>query len=192
MNIIQTAIPDVLIFEPCIIGDKRGYFFESFQQDVFEKAVGKIYFVQDNQSKSSYGVLRGLHFQRPPFSQSLLVHCIEGEVLVVAVDIRIGSPTYMDYFAVKLNEINQHHLWIPKGFAHGFLALSRKTYFAYESDKFNIPEYNGGIIWNDIAIGINWEIPEKDIRISEKDKKQPLLEEVNYFNYSDFRKEKIY
>lgn len=183
MNIIQTNIPEVLIFEPKVFGDQRGYFFESFRQDIFEKAVGNIQFIQDNQSKSGYGVLRGLHFQRPPYTQSKLVRCLEGEVLDVAVDIRIGSPTYGQHVAVKLTDQNQHQLWIPKGFAHGFLVLSQTAVFAYKCDNYYAPEYDGGIIWNDPTVGIDWGIPLENIQLSEKDKKQPSLREVNCFKY---------
>lgn len=183
MNIITTEIPNLLIFEPRIFGDERGYFFESFRQDVFEKAVGRINFIQDNQSKSGYGVLRGLHFQRPPYTQSKLVRCLQGEVLDVAVDIRIGSPTYGQHVAVKLNDQNQRQLWIPQGFAHGFLVLSEKAVFAYKCDNYYAPKYDGGILWNDPAINIDWGIPEGDIKLSEKDKTQLLLNEIKCFNY---------
>lgn len=183
MNIIQTNIPEVLLFEPKVFGDQRGYFFESFRQDVFEKAVGNIQFVQDNQSKSSYGVLRGLHFQRAPFTQSKLVRCIEGEVLDVAVDIRIGSPTYGQHVAVKLSSENNRQLFIPHGFAHGFVVLSETAVFAYKCDNYYAPEYDGGLLWNDPALGIDWGIPEADIQLSEKDKKQPLMKEVECFRY---------
>lgn len=183
MNIIQTNIPEVLIFEPKVFGDQRGYFFESFRLDVFEKAVGNIQFVQDNQSKSSYGVLRGLHFQRAPFTQSKLVRCIEGEVLDVAVDIRIGSPTYGQHVAVKLSSENNRQLFIPQGFAHGFVVLSETAVFAYKCDNYYAPEYDGGLLWNDPALGIDWGIPEADIQLSEKDKKQPLFETIKWFQY---------
>lgn len=192
MNIIPSSIPEVLIFEPRIFGDERGYFFESFREDVFTKAVGKINFVQDNQSKSGYGVLRGLHFQRPPYTQSKLVRCLQGEVLDVAVDIRIGSPTYGQHVAVKLNDQNQRQLWIPQGFAHGFVVLSETAVFAYKCDNYYSPEYDGGILWNDPSIGINWGIPEADIKLSEKDKKQALIKEVECFKYKDFIKETDY
>ncbi|MFA9392693.1 MAG: dTDP-4-dehydrorhamnose 3,5-epimerase [Prolixibacteraceae bacterium] len=192
MNIIPTNIPDVLIFEPKVFGDERGYFFESFRQDIFEQAVGKVNFIQDNQSKSSYGVLRGLHFQRAPFTQSKLVRCLQGEVLDVAVDIRIGSPTYGQYAAVKLNAENQRQLWVPQGFAHGFLVLSETAVFAYKCDNYYAPEYDGGILWNDPAIGIDWGIPDADIKLSGKDQKQPFLKEVEWFSYEAFKKEAIY
>ena len=182
MKIIKTNIPDLLLFEPKIFGDHRGYFFESYREDIFEKHVGTIRFIQDNQSKSTYGTLRGLHFQRLPFTQSKLVRCIEGEVLDVAVDIRIGSPTYGQSVAVKLNEENQLQLWIPKGFAHGFIVLSETATFAYKCDHYYSPEYDGGILWKDPAIGINWEIPQEYIKLSEKDKMQPLMNKVDCFH----------
>lgn len=192
MNIIKTNIPDVLIFEPKVFGDARGYFFESFRQDVFEKAVGKIHFIQDNQSRSSYGVLRGLHFQRPPYTQSKLVRCIEGEVLDVAVDMRIGSPTYGQHAAVRLSAENQRQLWVPKGFAHGFVVLSDTAIFAYKCDNYYAPQYDGGILWNDPQLAIDWIVPIADVQLSEKDKVQPKFSEINHFTYESFAKELVY
>ncbi len=192
MNVIPTNIPDVLIFEPKIFGDSRGYFFESFRQDIFEKAVGKVNFVQDNQSKSSYGVLRGLHFQDSPHVQSKLVRCIEGKVLDVAVDLRTGSPTYGKYTAVELSAENQRQLWIPKAFAHAFVVLSKTAIFAYKCDAYYSPDHDRGVAWNDPTIAINWQIPEKDIILSKKDQKQALLHSVDCFHYEQFKKEKIY
>ena len=192
MNIIPTNIPDVLIFEPKVFGDSRGYFFESFRQDVFEKAVGQVHFVQDNQSKSSYGVLRGLHFQRPPFTQSKLVRCLEGEVLDVAVDIRLGSPTYGQHAAVRLSAENHRQLWVPQGFAHGFVVLSETAVFAYKCDNYYAPEYDGGLLWNDPDLGIDWLVPEDQIRLSEKDEKQPAFSAIKHFSYEDFQQEKVY
>ena len=192
MNIIQTSIPDVLIFEPKVFGDSRGYFFESFRQDIFEKAVGQIHFIQDNQSKSSYGVLRGLHFQRPPYTQSKLVRCLEGEVLDVAVDIRIGSPTYGRHVAERLSGENQRQLWVPQGFAHGFAVLSETAVFAYKCDNYYAPAYDGGIRWNDPALAINWLVPEQDIQLSGKDQVQPLFTTITDFTLVQFEKGKIY
>ena len=184
MNVIQTEIPEVLIFEPKVFGDHRGYFFESFRQDVFDNAVGrKIEFIQDNQSKSSYGVLRGLHFQRQPHTQSKLVRCIEGEVLDVAVDMRVGSPTYGKHVAVRLSAENHRQLWVPQGFAHGFAVLSETAVFAYKCDNYYCPEYDGGVLWNDPALNIDWLIPNEDVKLSEKDKVQPLFETVKCFQY---------
>lgn len=192
MNIIKTSIPDVLIFEPKVFGDHRGYFFESFRQDIFEQQVGNIHFIQDNQSKSSYGVLRGLHFQRPPFTQSKLVRCIEGEVLDVAVDIRKGSPTFGQHVAERLSAENQRQLWVPQGFAHGFIVLSETAVFAYKCDNYYAPEHDGGILWNDPALAIDWLIPVKDIKLSDKDQRQPLLQEIDCFQYEQFKKEVVY
>lgn len=183
MKTIKTDIPEVLIFEPKVFGDSRGCFFESFRQDVFEEAVGyPVNFVQDNQSKSSYGVLRGLHFQRPPYTQSKLVRCMEGAVLDVAVDMRKGSPTYGKHVAVELSAANYRQLWIPQGFAHGFVVLSETAIFAYKCDNYYAPEYDGGVLWNDPDIHIDWQVAEKDIQLSEKDKKHPLLKDVGVFS----------
>lgn len=192
MKVIKTQIPEVLIFEPKVFGDDRGYFFESFRQDVFEEAVGKIQFVQDNQSKSSYGVLRGLHFQRPPYTQSKLVRCIEGKVLDVAVDIRIGSPTYGKHVAVELSAENSRQLWVPQGFAHGFVVLSETAVFAYKCDNYYAPEYDGGMAWNDADINIDWQIPINDIKLSEKDNNQPSFKSIKAFSYEDFKTELVY
>lgn len=192
MNILSTAIPDVLIFEPRVLGDHRGYFLEQFRQDIFNAHIGNVLFIQDNQSKSSYGVLRGLHFQRPPHTQSKLVWCIQGEVLDVAVDIRIGSPTFGRHVAVRLSDHNHRQLWIPKGFAHGFLVVSQTAVFAYKCDGYYEPASEGGILWSDAAIGINWGIPAADIKLSDKDKRQPLLQEVDCFLFEDFKKEVVY
>ncbi len=183
MKIIKTDIPEVLIFEPKVFGDSRGYFFESFRQDIFEKEVGKINFVQDNQSKSDYGVLRGLHFQRNPYTQSKLVRCLEGKVLDVAVDLRIESPTYGKHASAILSADNHRQLWIPQGFAHGFVVLSETAVFAYKCDNYYSPEYDGGVLWCDPALNIDWIIPHEDIKLSEKDKNQPFFETVKCFQY---------
>ncbi len=184
MKVIKTEIPEVIIFEPTVFGDARGYFFESFREDIFEEAVGgKIHFIQDNQSKSSYGVLRGLHFQRPPYTQSKLVRCIEGKVLDVAVDMRKGSPTYGKHVAVELSAENHRQLWVPQGFAHGFVVLSETATFAYKCDNYYAPSHDGGVLWNDEDLNINWQVPMEFIQLSEKDKKQPRLKEVDVFSY---------
>ncbi|HBB2759477.1 TPA: dTDP-4-dehydrorhamnose 3,5-epimerase, partial [Escherichia coli] len=150
MNVIKTEIPDVLIFEPKVFGDERGFFFESFNQKVFEEAVGrKVEFVQDNHSKSSKGVLRGLHFQRPPFEQAKLVRCIVGEVFDVAVDIRVGSDSYGHWVGIILSSENKRQLWIPEGFAHGFLVLSDEAEFVYKTTNYYCPEFEAGISWCD-------------------------------------------
>jgi dTDP-4-dehydrorhamnose 3,5-epimerase len=187
MNIITTQIPEVLIFEPDVFGDSRGYFFESFRQDIFEKHVGNIQFVQDNQSKSGFGVLRGLHFQRMPHTQAKLVQCLQGEVLDIAVDIRIGSPTYGKHVSVRLSEKNHRQLYIPRGFAHGFAVLTETAVFSYKCDNYYNPNADGGLAWNDPEINIDWILSLDEIKLSEKDKKQPSLRTVTDFDYKDFR-----
>lgn len=171
MNIIKTDIEGVVIIEPKVFGDSRGYFFESYSQRDFNSLVGEVNFVQDNESKSCYGVIRGLHFQKPPFEQSKLVRVVKGKVLDVAVDIREGSPTFGKHVAVELSEDNHRQLFIPKGFAHGFSVLSEEAVFQYKCDNFYAPEYEGAIAWDDPALGINWRIPVDKVIISEKDKK---------------------
>ena len=171
MNIIKTDIEGVVIIEPKVFGDSRGYFFESYSQRDFNSLVGEVNFVQDNESKSCYGVIRGLHFQTPPFEQSKLVRVVKGKVLDVAVDIREGSPTFGKHVAVELSEENHRQLFIPKGFAHGFSVLSEEAVFQYKCDNFYAPEYEGAIAWDDPALGIDWRIPVDKVIISEKDKK---------------------
>ena len=178
MNVIQTAIDGVVIIEPRIFEDSRGYFFESFSQREFDEKVRKISFVQDNESKSSYGVMRGLHFQRPPFTQSKLVRCVKGAVLDVAVDIRKGSPTYGQHVAVELTEDNHLQFFIPKGFAHGFAVLSETAVFQYKCYEFYHPEADGGISILDDSLGIDWRIKNKAI-LSEKDMKHSLLKDFD-------------
>ena len=177
MEIIKTNIDGVLIIEPRLFKDERGYFFESWSKREFEEKVGNIEFVQDNESKSSYGVMRGLHFQRPPFTQSKLVRCVRGRVLDVAVDIRKGSKTYGQHVAVELTEDNHRQFFIPKGFAHGFAVLSETAVFQYKCDNFYHPEADGGISITDESLGIDWKIPVKEAIISEKDTKHPLLKD---------------
>ena len=179
MNIIKTAIEGVLIIEPKIFEDARGYFFESFSQREFEEKVGRVNFVQDNESKSSYGVMRGLHFQRPPFTQSKLVRCVKGAVLDVAVDIRKGSPTYGQHVAVELTEDNHRQFFVPRGFAHGFAVLSEIAVFQYKCDEFYHPEADGGISILDDSLGIDWRIPIDKALLSEKDTKHPLLKDFD-------------
>jgi dTDP-4-dehydrorhamnose 3,5-epimerase len=185
MKVITTHIPEVLIFEPEVFGDQRGYFFESFRQDIFDKYVGNVQFVQDNQSKSGFGVLRGLHFQRPPFTQAKLVQCLQGEVLDIAVDIRLGSPTYGQHVPVRLSEENHRQLFIPKGFAHGFIVLSENAVFSYKCDNYYYPAADGGLIWNDPEINIDWILAPEQIKLSEKDKKQTPLSQVTCFNFKN-------
>ncbi|WP_314138477.1 dTDP-4-dehydrorhamnose 3,5-epimerase [Buttiauxella noackiae] len=175
MNVIKTNIPDVLIFEPKIFGDERGFFFESFNQLVFEEAVGrKVDFVQDNHSKSSKGVLRGLHYQLPPFAQGKLVRCVAGEVFDVAVDIRENSPSYGQWVGIILSAENKRQLWIPEGFAHGFLALSEEAEFIYKTTEFYSPVHERCIYWNDPSINISWGLNEPP-KVSEKDSHGELL-----------------
>lgn len=184
MKIINTSITGVIIIEPRLFSDERGYFFESFNQKEFEKKVCKTVFVQDNESKSSYGVIRGLHYQKPPFAQSKLVRVIKGAVLDVAVDIRKGSPTFGHHVAVELTEDNHRQFFIPRGFAHGFSVLSEDVVFQYKCDNFYAPQYEGAIAWNDPDLGIDWRIPVEKVVLSEKDKVHPMLSEIIYmFDY---------
>ena len=183
MNVIKTAIHGVVIIEPRIFEDSRGYFFESFSQRKFDEKIApivghKVTFVQDNESKSSYGVMRGLHFQRPPFTQSKLVRCVKGAVLDVAVDIRKGSKTYGQHVSVELTEDNHRQFFIPKGFAHGFAVLSEIAVFQYKCDEFYHPEADGGISILDDSLGIDWRVKDKAI-LSEKDTKHPLLRDFD-------------
>ena len=178
MNVIKTKIDGLVIIEPKLFVDERGYFFESFNQRDFTSAVGNVTFVQDNESKSSYGVLRGLHFQLPPYSQSKLVRVIEGKVLDVAVDLRKSSPTYGQYVSVELTADNHRQFFIPKGFAHGFVVLSQQAVFQYKCDEFYHPEAEGAIAWNDPTINIDWQIPAEDIILSAKDKIHPMLHDI--------------
>ena len=180
MNVIKTNIEGVLILEPKVFNDARGYFFESFSQREFDEKVAPILghtirFVQDNESMSSYGVMRGLHFQRPPFTQSKLVRCVKGAVLDVAVDIRKGSPTFGQHVAVELTEDNHRQFFISQGFAHGFAVLSETAVFQYKCDEFYHPEADGGISIMDQSLGINWKIPTDQALLSEKDTKHQML-----------------
>lgn len=182
MEIIKTDIEGVIIIKPQIFKDSRGYFFESFSQREFNEKVTPIQFVQDNESCSSYGVMRGLHFQKPPYSQSKLVRCVKGSVLDVAVDIRKGSPTYGKHVAVELSAENHLQFFIPKGFAHGYAVLSKEAIFQYKCDEFYTPQSEGGIQLMDESLGINWPISADDAILSDKDKKYPKLSEIT----SDF------
>ena len=177
MEIIKTEIEGLLIIEPRIFSDARGYFFESFSQREFEEKVGPIHFVQDNESMSTYGVMRGLHFQRPPFTQTKLVRCVSGRVLDVAVDIRKGSPTYGKHVAVELTGDNHRQFFIPKGFAHGFAVLSDKAVFQYKCDEFYHPEADAGISILDESLGIDWRIPTADVILSDKDTRHSMLKD---------------
>ena len=180
MQIIRTDIDGVLIIEPKVFGDSRGYFFESFNAKEFREKTGlDINFVQDNESMSSYGVMRGLHFQRPPYTQSKLVRCVKGRVLDVAVDIRKGSPTYGQHVAVELTEDNHRQFFVPKGFAHGFAVLSETAVFQYKCDNFYAPQADGGISILDSSLGINWLIPADKAVLSDKDTSHPLLKDFD-------------
>lgn len=179
MEVIKTELEGVVIIEPKVFKDPRGYFFEAFSQKEFEEKVRPINFVQDNESMSSYGVMRGLHFQAPPFTQSKLVRCVKGRVLDVAVDIRKGSPTYGKHVAVELTEDNHRMIFIPRGFAHGFSVLSETAVFQYKCDNFYAPQADGGISIKDDSLGIDWKIPVEEALLSEKDTKHALLKDFD-------------
>ena len=187
INIKETTIPGVVIIEPAVFGDARGYFMESWNQRDFDEALGRpVRFVQDNESKSRYGVVRGLHYQKGFFSQSKLVRVISGRVLDVAVDIRRGSPWFGQHVACELSGENHRQLFIPRGFAHGFAVLSEEAVFQYKCDRFYSPASEGAIAWNDPALGIDWGLPEADIILSEKDKHHPLLADAtSLFDYDE-------
>ena len=186
MEVIKTGIEGVIIIEPRIFNDDRGYFFESFSQREFEEKVCKTAFVQDNESKSSYGVLRGLHFQQPPYAQSKLVRCVRGAVLDVAVDIRKGSPTFGRWVSCELTGDNHRQFFIPRGFAHGFSVLSEEVVFQYKCDNFYAPQSEGALSWNDPDLNIDWKIPADKVLLSEKDSHHPLLRDFETpFNYNE-------
>ncbi len=180
MKYIEQEISGVWVIEPTVFNDSRGYFFEAFKKEEFEQYIGKVNFVQDNESKSSYGVLRGLHYQKGEFAQAKLVRVIKGEVLDVAVDVRQNSPTFGKHVAVTLSEENKRQFFIPRGFAHGFLVLSQEAIFTYKVDNIYAPQSEGGVIFNDPQIGIEWKIPATDILLSEKDGKLPALDSIDY------------
>jgi len=184
---IPQAIPEVILIEPEVHGDERGYFIETYRQDKLEEIIGyKVEFVQDNESKSSRGVLRGLHFQMPPYAQSKLVRVIEGDVLDVVVDLRHGSPTYGRHVAAILNDKNKRQLFVPRGFAHGFVVLSDTAVFAYKVDNYYSPENDRGLAFDDASLLIDWGLPKNQLMVSEKDLKQPRLEELGQcFNYRE-------
>ena len=175
MKFIKTEIPEVIIIEPTLFEDDRGYFLESYNKKTFEENIGSVNFVQDNESKSLKGVLRGLHFQKPPFTQAKLVRCIEGEVLDVAVDIRKSSPTFGQHVAEELTAQNKHQLFVPHGFAHGFIVLSDSATFAYKVDNYYAPEHDRGIDFNDTQLKIDWQLSSEELQLSDKDKIQPSL-----------------
>lgn len=180
MEFIKQSISEVILIQPKVFGDDRGYFVETFRQDKFEETVGHpVKFIQDNESKSSKGVLRGLHFQLPPYAQSKLVRVIEGKVLDVAVDIRQGSPTYGQTVVAELSGDNKHQLFIPRGFAHGFVVLSDTAIFSYKVDNYYAPDHDRGLAFNDPSLAINWQIAEAELKLSEKDQQQPLLDQLD-------------
>ena len=180
MQVIKTALEGVLIIEPRIFKDARGYFFESYNKKAFDEAIGrKVDFVQDNESMSSRGVMRGLHFQRPPYTQAKLVRCVRGRVLDVAVDIRKGSPTYGQHVAVELSEENHRQFFVPRGFAHGFAVLSDVAVFQYKCDNYYAPEADGGLSIADESLGIDWQLDPSEALLSDKDMKHPLLKDFD-------------
>lgn len=181
MQFIKTDIPDVVIIEPKVWADSRGYFFESYRHDLFTQHVAKVDWLQDNESFSTYGTLRGLHYQLPPFAQSKLVRVIQGKVLDVAVDIRQSSATFGQYVAVELSSDNKRQLFIPRGFAHGFVVLSETAVFQYKVDNYYSKECDRGISFNDPDIGIDWQIDLSKVQLSEKDSKQPVLKDAQVF-----------
>lgn len=184
MNFIRTKIPDVILCEPKIFGDTRGYFFESFRQDALEKFIGcEVNFCQDNESRSAYGVLRGLHYQLPPYAQTKLVRVIKGRVLDVIVDIRKNSAFFGKHVAVELTEENKRQVFIPKGFAHGFVVLSETAIFSYKVDNYYNAESDRGIAFDDPILGINWKLDFRKFKLSEKDKNQPSFENAEYFEF---------
>jgi len=184
MNFIRTEIADVIIIEPQVHGDERGYFVETFRQDKLEAFLGfKVNFCQDNESKSSRGVLRGLHYQLHPAAQTKLVRVIQGRVLDVAVDIREGSPTFGKHVSVELSGENKRQLFVPRGFAHAFVVLEDNTTFAYKVDNYYSPENDRGVAFDDVALNIDWIVPREELKLSEKDTKQPLLSDAALFNY---------
>ena len=178
MNVIETGIPGLLILEPRVFGDSRGYFFEAYNLEAFREAVGEVDFVQDNESRSSYGVVRGLHFQKGEWAQAKLVRVVEGRVLDVAVDLRPGSPTYGRHASVELTGENHRQLFIPRGFAHGFSVLSETAVFQYKCDNYYHPEAEGAVAWDDPDLAIDWQIPADRVLLSVKDRNHPLFKDL--------------
>lgn len=186
MELIETSIKGVVLLQPRLFGDDRGYFFESYSQRDFENLVCETTFVQDNESKSCYGVLRGLHFQKPPYAQSKLVRVVKGKVLDVAVDIRKGSPTFGKHVSVELSGENKRQFFIPRGFAHGFAVLSQEAVFQYKCDNFYAPEYEGALAWDDPDLGIDWQLPVEKVILSEKDRHHGRLKDAEWlFDYNE-------
>lgn len=185
MGFTRTDIPDVVICKPKIFGDHRGYFTETFRKYFLEEFLGyEVNFCQDNESRSSFGVLRGMHYQLPPFAQSKLVRVLEGAVLDVAVDLRNGSPSFGKSVTVELNEQNKKQLFVPRGFAHGFVVLSEKATFAYKCDNYYAPEHDRGFLFNDPELGINWKLKENNLILSEKDQNQPSFKDAVFFDFN--------
>jgi dTDP-4-dehydrorhamnose 3,5-epimerase len=185
MKVYPTSIPEVVVIEPQLFRDARGYFCESFSEREFAEHVRPVHFVQDNESRSVRGVLRGLHFQLPPFAQSKLVRVVRGVVLDVAVDVRRGSPTFGQHVAVELSDENHLQLFVPRGFAHGFSVLSSEAVFQYKCDNYYAPQHEGAVDWNDPALGIDWRLEPDEIILSSKDRQHPRLADAQLFDYSD-------
>ncbi|WP_018110004.1 dTDP-4-dehydrorhamnose 3,5-epimerase [Bacteroides propionicifaciens] len=179
MNVITTNLSGVYVFEPKKFIDSRGYFMESYNKQLLKEYIGDINFVQDNESKSTYGVVRGLHFQKPPFAQAKLVRVVHGKVLDIAVDIRKGSPTFGQHFAIELSDENHRQLFIPRGFAHGFSVLSNEVVFQYKCDNYYQPSSEGAVLWNDSELNINWAIDNEHVILSDKDKNNSIFAELN-------------
>jgi dTDP-4-dehydrorhamnose 3,5-epimerase len=188
LNVIKTEIPDLVIIEPKVFGDSRGYFFESYKKEFLDNQIGKIDFVQDNESKSSFGVLRGLHFQKPPYAQAKLVRVVSGKVLDVALDVRIDSPHFGKYVAVELSEENKYQFFIPRGFAHGFVVLSQTAIFQYKVDNVYAPDHEIGIMYNDPLLSINWKLNAENISLSNKDKQLPSFNQIQFYSSSEYNK----
>lgn len=186
MKFKRLSIPDLILCEPQVFGDHRGYFSETFRQDKLEDFLGfNIAFCQDNESKSTYGVLRGLHFQLAPYAQTKLVRVIKGVVLDVAVDIRKGSPTFGQHVSVELSSENRKQLLVPRGFAHGYVVLSEEAVFSYKVDNYYYPQYDRGIAFHDNKLAIDWKLKPNELKLSKKDMAQPLFESADYFDYSN-------
>lgn len=183
MQFVPSIIPDVVVIEPKVFGDDRGYFFESFRRDIFQNHIAGVEFVQDNESRSGFGVLRGLHYQLPPFAQSKLVRVVNGQVMDVSVDIRRGSPTFGMHVAMVLSGDNKRQVFIPRGFAHGFVVLSDEAVFQYKVDHFYAPEYDRAIAFDDPALGIDWKLARDQLVLAGKDLNNPLLKDAEVFEY---------
>lgn len=184
MKFTRTTIPDVIVCDPSVLGDQRGYFSETFRKDQLEAFLElELNFCQDNESQSSFGVLRGLHYQLPPFAQTKLVRVLQGKILDIAVDIRRGSPTFGQHVSMELSSENRKQIFIPKGFAHGFVVLSDMAVIAYKVDNYYNPDYDRGIAFDDISLGIDWQLPEESLQLSLKDRKQPVFENAQYFEF---------